>query len=54
MLLLLLNLNDNSFSFLLKVVDGFLPMETVEEKLRDLATSCIQDCQGNPLTNLAW
>jgi hypothetical protein len=31
-----------------------LPMETVEEKLRDLATSCIQDCQGNPLTNLAW
>ncbi|XP_066400475.1 thymidylate kinase-like [Miscanthus floridulus] len=37
-----------------KAVDGSLPMETVEEKLRDLATSCIQECQGNPLTNLAW
>lgn len=38
----------------LKVVDGSLPMDTVEEKLRELATSCIQECQGNPLTNLAW
>ncbi|XP_062189784.1 thymidylate kinase-like isoform X2 [Phragmites australis] len=37
-----------------KVVDGSLPMETVEEQLRELATSCIRECQGKPLTNLAW
>ncbi|XP_062187829.1 thymidylate kinase-like isoform X2 [Phragmites australis] len=37
-----------------KVVDGSLPMETVEEQLRELATSCIQECQGKPLANLAW
>ncbi|KAL6657058.1 hypothetical protein ACP70R_004838 [Stipagrostis hirtigluma subsp. patula] len=37
-----------------KIVDGSLPMETVEEQLRELATKCIQECQGKPLTNLAW
>jgi len=36
----LLFVNDNSL-FLMKVVDGFFPMEMVEEKLRDLSTSCI-------------
>ncbi|TVU37657.1 hypothetical protein EJB05_10983, partial [Eragrostis curvula] len=35
------------------VVDGSLPMETVEEQLRELATNCIQECNGKPLTNLA-
>jgi hypothetical protein len=41
--------NGNSL-FLMKVVDGSLPMETVEEKLRELATSCIQECaKGNHL-----
>ncbi|GJN33251.1 hypothetical protein PR202_gb21829 [Eleusine coracana subsp. coracana] len=37
-----------------KVVDGSLPMETVEDQLRELATDCIQECNGKPLTNLAW
>ncbi|CAL5061379.1 unnamed protein product [Urochloa decumbens] len=37
-----------------KVVDGSLPMETVEEQLRELATNCIQECQEKPLTNLTW
>jgi dTMP kinase len=37
-----------------KVVDGSLPMETVEEQLRELATNCIQECNGKPLTNLPW
>ncbi|WVZ91517.1 LOW QUALITY PROTEIN: hypothetical protein U9M48_037676, partial [Paspalum notatum var. saurae] len=36
-----------------KVVDGSLPMETVEEQLRELFTNCIQQCQGKPLANLA-
>nr|TKV98967.1 hypothetical protein SEVIR_8G008300v2 [Setaria viridis] len=31
-----------------KVVDGSLPMETVEEQLRELATNCIQECQEKP------
>jgi hypothetical protein len=29
-------------------------METVEEQLRELATNCIQESQGKPLTNLTW
>ncbi|KAF8668899.1 hypothetical protein HU200_052103 [Digitaria exilis] len=37
-----------------KVVDGSLPMETVEEQLRQLATNCIQECQEKPLANLTW
>jgi len=45
--------NGNSL-FLRKVLDGSLPMEMVEENLRELATSCTQECQGKPLTNLTW
>ncbi|KAL5197313.1 hypothetical protein ABZP36_000825 [Zizania latifolia] len=37
-----------------KVIDGSLPMEVVEEQLRELAMNCIQECQGRQLTNLAW
>ncbi|PUZ73144.1 hypothetical protein GQ55_2G451100 [Panicum hallii var. hallii] len=37
-----------------KIVDGSLSMETVEEQLRELATNCIQESQGKPLTNLTW
>ncbi|KAE8776914.1 Thymidylate kinase [Hordeum vulgare] len=37
-----------------KVVDGSLPMETVEEQLRELAMNCISECQDKQLTNLAW
>ncbi|WVZ96848.1 hypothetical protein U9M48_042431, partial [Paspalum notatum var. saurae] len=29
------------------VVDGSLPMEIVEEQLRELVTKCIQECQGD-------
>jgi len=38
----------------MKIVDGSLSMETVEEQLRELATNCIQESQEKPLTNLAW
>jgi dTMP kinase len=38
----------------MKIVDGSLSMETVEEQLRELATNCIQESQGKPLTNLTW
>ncbi|EMS48726.1 Thymidylate kinase [Triticum urartu] len=37
-----------------KVVDGSLPMETVEEQLRELAMNCISECQDKQLTNLPW
>lgn len=37
-----------------KVVDGSLPMETVEQQLRELAMTCILECQGKQLTHLAW
>ncbi|KAJ1292118.1 hypothetical protein BS78_02G367900 [Paspalum vaginatum] len=45
-----LSLRDSTW----KVVDGSLPMETVEGQLRELVTNCIQECQGKPLANLAW
>lgn len=37
-----------------KVVDGSLPMETVEGQLRELAMNCISECQDKQLTNLPW
>ncbi|XP_006658027.2 thymidylate kinase isoform X1 [Oryza brachyantha] len=37
-----------------KVVDASLPMEVVEEQLRELAMSCILESQGKQLANLAW
>jgi dTMP kinase len=45
--------NFTFFSFI-KVVDGSLPMEAVEEQLRELAMNCISECQEKQLTNLAW
>ncbi|KAL5199109.1 hypothetical protein ABZP36_002621 [Zizania latifolia] len=37
-----------------KVINGSLPMESVEEQLRELAMNCILECQGKQLANLAW
>ncbi|BAT02849.1 thymidylate kinase isoform X1 [Oryza sativa Japonica Group] len=37
-----------------KVVDGSLPMEVVEEQLKELAMSCILECQSKQLASLAW
>lgn len=37
----------------LQIVDGCLPVEAVEEELRELALECIAICQkGKPLTDL--
>jgi hypothetical protein len=48
------NLNFFFTLLFLKVVDGSLPMETVEEQLRELVMNCIQECNAKPLTNLPW
>uniref|UniRef100_A0A0E0ANB1 dTMP kinase n=1 Tax=Oryza glumipatula TaxID=40148 RepID=A0A0E0ANB1_9ORYZ len=37
-----------------EVVDGSLPMEVVEEQLKELAMSCILECQSKQLASLAW
>uniref|UniRef100_A0A0E0LNX5 dTMP kinase n=1 Tax=Oryza punctata TaxID=4537 RepID=A0A0E0LNX5_ORYPU len=37
-----------------EVIDGSLPMEVVEEQLKELAMSCILECQSKQLASLAW